>query len=166
MASELAEQYREEGKDDLAEEVESMEREFDSLLAEGTGFAEEDLREMSLETKREIGDAIINGETTNSDTVEFEMTNPVHGESRLNSETVEYQRREPRTYTEEVTIPSPMQDPEDAESKTVERENYDPTPEEVIEWKSEYLNADEVDSDDSNIPAPGEVSRERQDDDE
>lgn len=161
MASDLAEQYREEGKDDLAEKVEKMEEELDGLLAEGTSLGEGDLSEMSLETKREIGNAIINGETTNADTVEYEMTNPVHGESRLNSETVEYERKEPRTYTEEV----PIEGGDDPETVTREYKDYGPTAEEVIEWKDEHLNADQVDDDDSDIPAPGEVSRERQDDD-
>ena len=40
----------------------------------------------------------------------------------------------------------------------------DSPPEEVIEWGNEHLNADKVDAGDSDIPAPGEVSREKQDD--
>ena len=160
MASELADQYREAGKEELAEEVESMERELEILLAEGTSIAEEDLQQMSLETKREIGDAIINGDTTNSENIEYEMSFPVHGgeEPKFNTETIEYEGREPRTYTEEV----PIEGGDDPETITVEREDYSPTPEEVIEWGSEHLNADEVDGD-SDIPAPGEVSREKND---
>lgn len=92
----------------------------------------------------------------------YEMTRPVHGEARLHSETVQYEAPESETYTEEVTIPAPMQDPDEAETKTVERKHSGPSPEEIFEYSSNsYLNEDV--GEDTDIPAPGEVSRERRD---
>ena len=161
MASELAEQYREAGKEDLADEVDSLEAELNGLLAEATDRDEEEYETMSLSTKREMATAIADGGTTNAETVEVDMSFPVHGgeEPKFNTETVEYERPEPRTYTEEV----PIEGGDDPETITVEREDYSPTSEEVIEWGNEHLNADKVDGGDSDIPAPGEVSREKQD---
>lgn len=86
----------------------------------------------------------------------YEMTRPVHGETRLHSETVQYEAPESETYTEEVTIPAPSQDPDEAETKTVERKHHRPSFEDVVEHSSNsYVNEDGTEN--SDIPAPTEV---------
>ena len=119
----------------------------------------DEIEEEIHELAEEIGADLTDRENVKT----AEVTRPVHGEARLHSETVQYEAPEPETYTEEVAIPAPMQDPDEAETKTVERKHHRPSFEDVVEHSSNSnLNKDDTNSD-SDIPAPGEVYRERSD---
>jgi len=207
MAPDLIEKARTVGGEELAErvarlqdEVEEVEElvnaemketiELEQLLKRDSDLSDSAIEGMNLQAKREVANATgLREETVN-------VRIPVAGrynEEPDEQEEVAINRSSPDTYTEEVPMPAPMQDPEDAETITVEREEGGPSLEALNEFHAwlnqerseathreqeranerrekqmsgaiptyEYMNDEEVEE--SDIPAPGEIQREGDD---
>ena len=175
MASGLVEKARKIGGDDLAEQVEQIEREIanvadlDQTLIEEVGLSEDAVAGMTPQAKREVAEM----EKTN--TVDI----PIAGGSPEKTNAVEIPERKPETYTEEV----PIEGGDDPETITVERQRAGPSIEAINEfhgWLNQarheaskttdekrsggvipnmgYMNTEDVEGDDD-IPAPGQVYR-------
>lgn len=209
MASELIEMAREVGGDELAERVKRLEDEVEEveelvkgemkedaelkkLLKQDSDLSDSAIEGMNIQAKRAVAEATgLREETTN-------VRIPVAGrysEEPTEDEEVTINRSSPDTYTEEVPIPAPMQDPDDADTISVEYANQGPSIEALNEFHSwlnqarseatrrqqeranerrekqmsgavpnyEYLNGEDGEADDSEIPAPGEIQREADD---
>lgn len=125
MASDLIEMAREVGGEKLAERVKRLQDEIEEVeqhietdldedqelrqqLIEEGDFSQSAVEDMSLQVKREVAEATeLREETTN-------VRIPVAGrynEEPIEDEEVTINRSSPDTYTEEVPIPAPMQDP-------------------------------------------------------
>ena len=209
MASELLEMAREVGGEKLAERIERLQDEIEEVeqhietdldedqelerqLIEEGDFSESAVEDMSLQAKREVAEVTGLSEGTTNVRI------PVAG--RYNQEPTEEEevtinRSSPDTYTEEVPIPAPMQDPDDADTISVEYANQGPSIVALNDFHSwlnqarseatrrqqertnerrekqmsgaipnyEYLNDGEGEIDESEIPAPGEIQREAND---